>query len=75
MLQQFVEADVERRNHAEDQPNVSIAVFDSFLTTTYKNLGVFLRTIYTGGKRGIPTSQLRKQREGFAKQLQTNPMA
>ena len=37
MLQQFVEADVERRNHAEDQPNVSIAVFDSFLTPTFKN--------------------------------------
>ena len=54
MLQQCVKADMERRNHAENQPHVSIAVLHPLLTTT---------------------SQLGKQGESFAKQLQPDPMA
>ena len=54
MLQQCVKADMERRNHAENQPHVSIAVLNPLLT---------------------PTSKLGKQGEGFAKQLQTDPIA
>ena len=54
MFQQCVEANVERRNHAEDQPHVGIAVLNPLLT---------------------PTSQLGEQGEGFAKQLQTDPIA
>ena len=54
MLQQCVKANMERGNHAENQPNVSIAVLNPLLTTT---------------------SQLGKQGESFAKQLQTDPMA
>ena len=54
MFQQCVKANVESRNHAEDQPHVSIAVLNPLLT---------------------PTSKLGKQGEGFAKQLQTEPIA